>query len=232
MGANAGKERPDYARKPRRFGPSRASVQAAEGQAENQVVAQMRSILGRHRATLQDTANLAGAPDDAYVRAVVIPMHGSRIIEIQVESPSVRLRVLLYRRFDGKPVLEDDQVDVVSAFQHQGHGTRILGRQVEQAIRLGIAEIRPYAIRDDRTGDIGYFVWPILGFDARLSQEILDKLPPDLIEARTVGDLIGTGEGRNWWLEHGDDINVTFDLRTKSPALRRLRAYLRRKGLP
>jgi hypothetical protein len=226
------KERPDHASKPRRFGPSKATVQAAHGQAEDQVVARIRTILGRPRATLRDAANLAGAPDDALVTVAVIPMHGSRIIEIQAESAAIEFRVLLYLRFDGKPILENDQIDVVRAVQHQGHGTHFFGRQVEQAIRLGIVEIRAYAIRDDRIGDIGYFVWPILGFDARLPQEVINKLPEELVEARMVSDLVETGEGRDWWLKHGDDINVIFNLRGNSPARRRLRAYLRRKGFP
>jgi GNAT superfamily N-acetyltransferase len=232
MGANAGKERPDHATKPRRFGPSRAIVQAAQGQVENQVVAQIRTILGRPRATLQDAANLAGAPDDALVTVAVLPMHGSRIIEIQVESPSVKLRILLYRRFDGKPILEDDQIDVSEEIQRQGHGARLIGRQVEHAIRLGVAEIRGYATRDDQTGDVGYWVWPLFGFDGRLPEKVLDRLPLDLAGARRVNDLILTSPGRLWWFENGESINVAFDLGPHSPNLRWFRGYLRRKGLP
>ncbi len=159
-------------------------------------------------------------------------MHGSRIIEIQAVSASLKLRVLLYRRFDGKPILENAQIDVVPADQHQRHGSHFLGRQIEQATRLGILEIQAYAVRDDQIGDIGYFVWPILGFDARLPHEIIGRLPANLVETRMLSDLMETAEGREWWLKNGDDINVIFDLRTKSPARRRLRAFLSRKGFP
>jgi hypothetical protein len=145
MGKDARGQRPDPARRPRKFGPSKASVQAAPGQTEAQILSIMRSLLGRPRATLQDAANLAGAPDDARVTVAVIPMHGRRIIEVVAENLLIRIKVLLHRRPDGKPVLVDELIDVVPVAQGQGLGTRFLGRQVEQAVRLGVAEIRAYA---------------------------------------------------------------------------------------
>jgi GNAT superfamily N-acetyltransferase len=232
MGTDAKRDRPDDSRKPRRFGPSKAVVQAAEGQTEDQIVSVMRSLLGRTRATLREAANLAGAPDDAQVTVAVIPRHGRRIIEIRAESDLIDLRALLYRRLDGKAILEDDQIDVSEEFQRRGHGARLIGRQVEHAIRLGVAEIRGYAIRNDVTGDVGYWVWPLFGFDGNLPGAILDRLPPDLVGVRRVNDLIQTRDGRNWWMENGDSMTVVLDLKPRSPSLRWLRDYLRRKGLP
>jgi hypothetical protein len=112
MGRDATGERPDEARKRRGFGPSRASVQVAPGHTEAQVIAVIRSLLGRPRATLPDAANLVGAPDDASVTVAVIPMHGRRIIEVVAENPLIRIKVLLHRRPDGKPVLVDELIDV------------------------------------------------------------------------------------------------------------------------
>src|SRR5262245_270982 len=73
----------------------------AEGQTETQVVAVMRSLLGRPRANLQDAASLAGALDDARVTAAVISRHGRRIIGVVAESPLLRIEVLLSTRSDG-----------------------------------------------------------------------------------------------------------------------------------
>jgi hypothetical protein len=129
-------------------------------------------------------------------------------------------------------ILEDDQIDVSEDFQRRGHGARLLGRQVENAIRLGVAEIRGYATQNDLTGDVGYWVWPLFGFDGTLPGAILDRLPPDLAAARRVSELILTDAGRTWWFEHGDSITVVLDLRPRSPRLLRFRQYLRRKGLP
>jgi GNAT superfamily N-acetyltransferase len=166
------------------------------------------------------------------VTGAVIPLHGSRIIEIQAESASINLRILLYRRFDRKPILENDQIDVREGHQRQGIGARLLGRQVEHAIRLGVVAIRGYAARDERNGVVGYRVWPLLGFDGIIPRELHDRLPRELADARNVSDLMTSQQGQQWWIENGDSIVVTFDLRARSRALRRFRAYLRWKGLP
>jgi GNAT superfamily N-acetyltransferase len=71
-------------------------------------------------------------------------MHGRRIIEVVAENPLIRIKVLLQTRLDGKPVLVDELIDVVPVAQRHGLGTHFLGRQVEHAARLGIAEIRAY----------------------------------------------------------------------------------------
>lgn len=232
MGTDAKTERPDEARNSRRFGRSKASVQAAPQQTEAQVVTVMRSLLGRPRATLQDAANLAGAPDDARVSVAVIPMDRRRIIEVVAENPVIRIKVRLSTRSDGKPVLDEELIDVVPVAQRHGLGTQFLGRQLEQGLRLGIAEIRAYAIRGDPGGDVGYRVWPILGFDGPLPRGVIKELPAELAAARRVSELMETREGREWWIRNGDDISLTFDLSPNSPALRRFRAYLRRRGFP
>jgi GNAT superfamily N-acetyltransferase len=232
MGTDAMRERPNESRKPRRFGPSQAKVEVAPGQTEAQVLTVMRSILGRPRATLRDAANLAGASDDARVTVAVIPRHGRRIIEIRAESDLIELRALLYQGLDDKPILEDDQIDVREEFQCRGHGARLIGRQVEHAIRLGLVETRAYAVRDDRMGYVGYWVWPLLGFDGPLPGEIRLTLPASLSSARRVRDLLLSEVGQALWHEHGDSVSLVFDLRSNSPDLRHFRGYLRRKGLP
>jgi GNAT superfamily N-acetyltransferase len=192
----------------------------------------MRSLLGRPRSTLRDAADLAGAPDDARVTVAVVPIHGRRIIEIRADSDLIELRLSLYRGPDGNVILEDDQLDASEDFRRRGHGTRLIGRQVEHAIRLGVAEIRGCATRNERTGDVGYWVWPLIGFDGNRPGAILDRLPPDLAGARRVGELVQTGAGRRWWLENGDSITVVLELTPRSPSFRRFRDYLRREGLP
>jgi GNAT superfamily N-acetyltransferase len=232
MGTEARRERPDEARNPRRFGPSKAVVRPALGQSEELIRSVLRSLLGRPRATLRDAASLAGAPDDAVVTVGVIPMHGRRILEIRAESEVIVLRVLLYRGTEGKIILENEQVDVGEGFQRQGHGARLIGRQVEHATRLGIAEIRAYAVRDDEMRYVGYRVWPLLGFDGPLPGEMRRNLPPDLSDARRISDLMRSRSGQDWWHEYGDSVSLTLDLTPTGPALRRLRSYFRRKGLP
>ena len=232
MGKDSSKDRPSRPSNSRKFGPSQASVRVAPGQTEEQVLAVMRSILGRPRAALREAANLAGAPDDAVVSVAVAARHGRRIIESIAQNSVMRIEVSLQTRSDGRPVLVNEQVDVIPVAQRHGVGTTFVGRQVEQAVRLGIVEIRAYAVRWDQMGNVGYLVWPLLGFDGPFPPGFIDRLPPELAAARQVSDLMKTPEGRVWWIRNGDDINLTFDLSPGSPARRRFRAYLRRKSFP
>lgn len=126
------------------------------------------------------------------------------------------MRILLYQRFDGKPILENDQFDVIEGRRGQGTGAGVLGRQVEQARRLGVVEIPGYAARDDRLGDIGYLVWPLLGFDAILPRDLLDRLPRHLSGAHKLSDLVRTVEGREWSRENGDSTAVFLDMAPRS----------------
>lgn len=232
MGKDSSKDRPGRPSNPRKFGPSQASVRVAPDQTEDQVLAVMRSILGRPRAALREAANLAGAPDDASVTVAVMPRQGRRVVQIVVQGEMVHLVALLYPGLDGNPVLENEEVNVSEESQQHGLGTRLIGRQVEHGIRLGVAEIRAYAVRDDGMGYVGYWVWPLLGFDGALPAEIRRRLPGDLAWASRVRNLISCKEGQAWWWEHGDSVSVVFDLTPGSPALRHFRGYLRRKGLP
>ncbi len=230
MGDDAARGRPHRASSPWRFGASKAMVRVAPGQNEAQVLLVMRALLGRPRASLLEAANLGGAPDDALVEVDIVPRHGRRVIRIGAENTSVNGKVLLYHRFDGAPIPENEQIDVVEGRRGRGIGTVLLARQVEQARRLGIVEIQGYAARNDTIGDVGYMVWPLLGFDGILPHDILGKLPPALSGASSLSNLIETEEGRKWWLEHGDSIAVSFDLAPHSRAVRWLSDYLRRKG--
>lgn len=234
MGKDVPRERPDRDRasKPRKFGPSQASVHVAPGQTEGQVLSVMRSILGRPRAALREAANLAGAPDDAGVTVGVMPRQGRRVIQIVTQNDMIYLQALLYPGLDGSPVLENEEVNINEEIQRHGLGTRLIGRQVEHGVRLGVAEIRAYAVRDDGMGYVGYWVWPLLGFDGALPAEIRRRLPRDLAWASRVSHLISSKEGQAWWWDHGDSVSVVFNLKPGSPALRHFRGYLRRKGLP
>ena len=117
-----------------------------------------------------------------------------------------------------------------------GFGVQALTRQVETLSKAGFAQIETYAARDN--GDeggapmVGYKVWPRLGYDARLPSDfdvsgilhIYDEEPPV-----TVSDLMDEPEGRKWWDEHGDGIEMRFNLREGSLSRKVLAAYNERK---
>jgi hypothetical protein len=61
-----------------------------------------------------------------------------------------------------------------------------------------------------------FAVWPRLGFDAKIPQEIRSRLPEHLSHASTLLDLHATREGTEWWVENGSDVDMELDLRDAS----------------
>lgn len=59
-------------------------------------------------------------------------------------------------------------------------------------------------------------VWPRLGFDAKIPQEIRSLLPEHLSHASTLLDLHATREGADWWSANGRDVDMELDLRDAS----------------
>lgn len=115
----------------------------------------------------------------------------------------------------------------VEDMRRQGLGLRIFHRQLENAKTLGIQRIETIAGRRD--GENGYYTWPRFGFDGPLPEEIHEKLPLGLEHARTVLDLIDCEKGRLWWREHGDTIDVAFDVAEGSRSRKVFERYVRNK---
>ena len=44
-----------------------------------------------------------------------------------------------------------------------------------------------------------------------------------------VEEVMATQEGRDWWMENGDAIDVTFTLKKNSYSMKTLEAYLKEK---
>jgi hypothetical protein len=73
---------------------------------------------------------------------------------------------------------------------------------------------------------IGYKVWPKFGFDAPLLYGEIDGAP-HLAGCTTVQDVIARDEA--WWVGHGTQRHMTFDLTPASTSWRKLLAYAHRK---
>ncbi len=94
---------------------------------------------------------------------------------------------------------------------------------VDQAQRSGINRIETSAVRLDATlssddEKIGYKVWPKLGYDGDIPEDVLktSSLPSSLQGSTRLSDLMKTGEGRQWWEEHGDSVRLQFDMASDS----------------
>jgi hypothetical protein len=170
---------------------------------------------------------LVGALDDATVD--VRAGAGGAAVHIVVHHPLLRvMERSVARDLTGRTFISNEQL-----FLHPdapaGLGTRILAHQIRQAVHLGVAYIRTTALRGPRAN--GYYTWPLLGFTAPLPDATRRRLPPDLRGATDLHGLFSRPGGAEWWREHGETIEVQFDLGWRSRSLLRLRAYLERRAI-
>lgn len=114
----------------------------------------------------------------------------------------------------------------------KGKGSEIFAEQVAALKAAGVDRIETHAARDDSPGNAmnGYYTWARLGYDGEIPASTLGKMPAGLkrqLKGRTnVQSLMGTPEGRDFWKEHGDSFDASFDLKEGSQSVRTLTAYL------
>ena len=101
--------------------------------------------------------------------------------------------------------------------------------QVKNAPRLGVQRLELYAAgnRND-TRYNGYFVWPLYGYDAKLTRAEQLLLTNELVGVQTIQEIFARG-GEEWWSQHGDGRKMVFDLAPDSQMSKRLQVYLRMK---
>ena len=173
-------------------------------------------------------AGLGGAPDDALVRVAAM---GS-LLRLEVVDPrrcgySGAHALFLGR---GGPVLASGGHRILDPRRRgQGIGLQMVRRQLITARRLGVRSIVADGVRT--ATENGYYVGPRLGFDSPLSERVLRSLPGPLRKARCVLDLIESQAGRDWWREHGVELELVFDLRHDSRCWVVFRQYLGEQAL-
>lgn len=116
-------------------------------------------------------------------------------------------------------VIDNVEFYLKPAYRGHGIGTMSLMTQALAANELGIQRIWAVAAGGDGSGDVGYKVWPKLGYDTAIPVDILRKMPQDeLIQAgldvtkpvllsrlRDVGLF-------SLWEEHGSGCFMEFDV--------------------
>ena len=175
-------------------------------------------------------AALAGARDGSIVE---LRSHGSDAhagVTMVVRHPSiVSQRRSIYRDPDGTMIMENEIFKLTDT--GKGQGSDAFASQVHWARKMGIEKIETTAVRDDAEGYNGYYTWPRLGYDGKLTAFRKGQLPQWLKDKKpqTVRDLFDIEGGKEWWKESGGSVNMEFDLREGSRSLEVLRNYLKEK---
>ncbi len=169
--------------------------------------------LGLEDTPLEKIAMAAGVGDNANVHVE----YRSKDITFHV-TDGYRSQSKLYKDDNGDFVIYNRYMEVTK--KGKGLGTEVLQRQVEAAAKLGVTKLKGNAVRRQGTTGIplvGYYVWPRLGYDAKLTDLQKNALPKGLKEyAESVSDLMMSKRGRDYWKENGTSINVEFDLTKNS----------------
>jgi len=114
----------------------------------------------------------------------------------------------------------------------EGFGLWVFANQVLALQKLNFDEIQTLGYRMDIFGYIGHYVWPRMGFNAKIPPEYSPLIQRDLgITPHDLHDLMSTKEGRDWWKNRGDSLELTFDLKSKSAALKKLAEYLEERQM-
>jgi len=77
--------------------------------------------------------------------------------------------------------------------------------------------------------NIGYFVWPKLGFDSALDLIDRSSWPQEYLGFRTIQDIVKIDE--KFWEDNGGQLLMSFDLSPGSVSWKKLLDYTRRKLL-
>ncbi|RXV64129.1 hypothetical protein D1006_40705 [Burkholderia stabilis] len=115
--------------------------------------------------------------------------------------------------------------------QGQGLGARSCAVEVTEVARLGIQFLGCWAAGRPGSADVGYYVWPALGFDAELGEAEIALLPAHLQHCSTLNALFLEADGAAYWRVHGSPRYVSFRLEQGSTSWDILNAYLQENGI-
>jgi len=132
-----------------------------------------------------------------------------------------------------------DQQKVISIISEK------VAESIESAEENGFVAVTTFAVGDANNQYKGYRLWPQFGFDADLPRDLAKRVPPEIVlkskgiaipppgstsiphhlvvkslasqnRDMTIQELIKTREGKRWWDDNGDDIELKLDLTDKS----------------
>ena len=129
--------------------------------------------------------------------------------------------------------IELDWVKVKKEYRGEGIGTKLIGKIVKAASKLGFKTLSLTAAKDVKMN--GYYTWARLGFDSKLRAAGLDNVKEDAEDKfsktiNSISDIMKQKGGADWWLKNGDEFDGTFDLRDGSTSRKVFESYVKVKG--
>tara|TARA_Y100000034_G_scaffold128742_1_gene183917 strand:- start:6 stop:1856 length:1851 start_codon:yes stop_codon:yes gene_type:complete len=123
-------------------------------------------------------------------------------------------------------------IDLPADRQKKGIGLRMAGDIIKSASKLGLSHIRTYAEGNKKDPKyIGYYVWPLLGFNTDLTNPEKKKLRVAGFDPvpKDTNDLMSTQKGRDWYKDNGRARMCLFDMSDGSKSRQVFSAYYNEK---
>lgn len=124
--------------------------------------------------------------------------------------------------------------------ENTGHGLglNVFADQVEACIGMGVSRIECHAEKSSTMN--GYYTWPRFGYDGIIPENVSHYhkkkffepmgISPDEYGNYYVSQFMKSPEGREYWKNNGNSIEVDFDLSEGSLSRHILSSYLKEKG--
>jgi hypothetical protein len=183
---------------------------------ENQIIAKIRQEVTRERPVavpsnipeILEKLALTCCPSADFSVKIIVDWDGP--VDVIFDDSILAVTLVFH------PELHEifiDRLDVTSAFRGQGRVRAFIGTLSQAAREQGYDKLSVTASRsDDDDADIGYKVFPRLGFDGVLDYDLAARAwEDDVLQSgrHHLSDLLRTPEGATWWAENGVSIELS-----------------------
>lgn len=206
------------------------------GKAEQALARKMfgKNVSAQEIANMSGAAAFGGANVEVGIRAGKLEINISHKSIDEKEGGMVRS---IYQDKSGKTAIKNEAFFLNKSAQGQGLGAKSLASQAKAAQSVGAARLTTFALTDGR-GSVGHKVWADLGYNGRLSKEIVNQWkqsnPLEAIRGikppRTIHELYDRNGGRSFWARRGESQKMVFRLDRGSKSVKKLNAYITAKG--
>lgn len=179
--------------------------------------------------TPKDFQAILGTPDDLPLQ---VGAFGGDLIVSGSNNSLKQYSAYIESDEQGRTVLHNANMFRAEGNANPFETIRAVHNQAVSAGKFGIGVIEAVAIREDAGKVIGYKMWPRVGYDGPIPDQVKAKLPQEFSQAKNISDLYATREGRKWWEQNGDSCKMSFDTTPGSYSMTTLDGLVNRGQKP
>ena len=186
-------------------------------------------------------AKIAGIPDDFKGEVTITASDKTPIISVRAFNDKITMtrtmnestKVIDNKYFKIKSKEDENGKPIPNSASYSGN--EVFKIQVEAAIKNGYKRMITHAAgsKGDKEYN-GYYTWARLGYEPKKTDKYVNKIIEKYNKtykqnATSLGEVMSTQTGREYWRENGIDFEGTFDLKPNSYSVKTLRNYKKSK---